>query len=1334
MKTCTSRLTLDNFVNNLPLQKELLLIFLLTFAVFRHTIAQVPPCVPEIECKSQVVSCMDSAAQTTGDPGYQPTIIDNCGMMGLQLISTPWPVAINDCDSSYSKVIYRMWSVPGGPVLCTDTTYVARVNILSDSLICPDGRDTIVCGVDANPLDSLALRAPGYKGPDGDTIPLLPGFADQCGVAVTFQDETWDLPCSETIIVRTWFLHDNCGQDTTCRDTIVIIDTIPPMVEFDTSKLSLVEHTIDGVTKLYLTDTIGMTPNDCVGHGVAPYATVTDNCSDPANISVTVSGVVSLAYHHYKGNEVITLPIWNIASDREIVVYRSEDDCHRFRLDTVVLIVSDITAATAVCHDAVNLSLTNVDQFTFMKAASMDAESFDNCAIYKVLARRTDWETACGYQPGVSTPIGDYYQHYADWVATDAGICKDAFEFGFAPEVPFCCDDVGNEIMVEVLVIDQNCNVDKCWGVVNVEDKLAPIVIEDLEDVTITCNAYIEFYAEMFSQSDTDAIQSAFGIYANDVLNQGPFVVNNIPCSDLDQVVPKDYYHGLISDNCGGSLSERYTLPLEGCADNYILREFIARVSSDHGMMDVVYATQKIFIQKCPLNLMDIHLAVKDTTVYGCGVVFGIDGKVTIQTPGPALPQVLPSCGQFGIGYYDKVFDIISGEACQKVLRTWCVVDWCQVSHSADWATMAKQPGTVTLSQYIKVVDTVPPVINQLSLNADIQAGNCNGIISSEIDATDACGAEPTVTWELINQAGATVSEGVGETASPSQPVPPGDYNLVWLAEDDCGNSTTLNSNFSISSDAAPSVIAYTSLTTTLTPMDTSGNGIIDVGMSEVWAKEYNSSSAPPCGGSMENLVFLVARGFADETSPVPHDSATSLQLSCDDFVSDPTVIPAQFWVKDTAQNTADFANVMLMLYDNSNVCGAGAEPPQTGTSITGYINTESHDQVANVKVRISSGPDEKVVTTGYEGLYALGLETMEQAIIVPEKDTDHENGVSTADLIKVQKHILGIKPITSAYKLVAADANADGKINPIDLIQMRKVLLGNLDRFPNNNSWRFIDARYQFKRPARALEEDFPESIQVYAENTEEPKNFIGVKIGDLDDNVFASRSAGRSAVSKLLKIEDQSFLKGSNLKVPVFLDQAATVEGMQLMIRTAPGVLNLNNVEGRQITLSPEMVHLAESNMLKLSFVNVSGITIDPSQPLFYLVVESLNNGRLSEAIKLGSSSWDDELYLNDGVQYPLAIGFQQPLVRSESILMQNRPNPFRFETVIEFNLNRAGMASLRVYDPAGRMVKEISRHFDAGSHQVRLNRHELTAGILYYELQTSESTQTKRMILLE
>ena len=38
-------------------------------------------------------------------------------------------------------------------------------------------------------------------------------------------------------------------------------------------------------------------------------------------------------------------------------------------------------------------------------------------------------------------------------------------------------------------------------------------------------------------------------------------------------------------------------------------------------------------------------------------------------------------------------------------------------------------------------------------------------------------------------------------------------------------------------------------------------------------------------------------------------------------------------------------------------------------------------------------------------------------------------NGVSTLDLVMMQRHILGVAPFHNAYKMVAADVNNDSKV-----------------------------------------------------------------------------------------------------------------------------------------------------------------------------------------------------------------------------------------------------------------------------------------------------------------
>ncbi len=63
----------------------------------------------------------------------------------------------------------------------------------------------------------------------------------------------------------------------------------------------------------------------------------------------------------------------------------------------------------------------------------------------------------------------------------------------------------------------------------------------------------------------------------------------------------------------------------------------------------------------------------------------------------------------------------------------------------------------------------------------------------------------------------------------------------------------------------------------------------------------------------------------------------------------------------------------------------------------------------------------------------------------------DIGSDVSTIDLVLIQKHILGVQSLTSFKQLIAADANSDGEVNVVDLLEIKKVILGLSDKFPNN-------------------------------------------------------------------------------------------------------------------------------------------------------------------------------------------------------------------------------------------------------------------------------------------
>jgi hypothetical protein len=87
---------------------------------------------------------------------------------------------------------------------------------------------------------------------------------------------------------------------------------------------------------------------------------------------------------------------------------------------------------------------------------------------------------------------------------------------------------------------------------------------------------------------------------------------------------------------------------------------------------------------------------------------------------------------------------------------------------------------------------------------------------------------------------------------------------------------------------------------------------------------------------------------------------------------------------------------------------------------------------------------------------------------------------------------------------------------------------------------------------------------------------------------------------------------------------------------------------------------------------------------------------------------------------------------LVPEQFELQQNYPNPFNPATVISYRLPESGWATLKVYDLLGNeVISLVNEEKPAGVYQVEFNPVNLSSGVYFYRLQTSEFTQTKKMM---
>ncbi|MGA2667418.1 MAG: T9SS type A sorting domain-containing protein [Ignavibacteria bacterium] len=93
---------------------------------------------------------------------------------------------------------------------------------------------------------------------------------------------------------------------------------------------------------------------------------------------------------------------------------------------------------------------------------------------------------------------------------------------------------------------------------------------------------------------------------------------------------------------------------------------------------------------------------------------------------------------------------------------------------------------------------------------------------------------------------------------------------------------------------------------------------------------------------------------------------------------------------------------------------------------------------------------------------------------------------------------------------------------------------------------------------------------------------------------------------------------------------------------------------------------------------------------------------------------------------------IGSEVPI---DFKLYQNYPNPFNPTTQIRFDLAKAGIVKLSVYDINGRLVQTLlNTNYSAGKYNAEFDAKNFSSGIYFYKLETPDYTSIKKMILVK
>ena len=665
-------------------------------------------------------------------------------------------------------------------------------------------------------------------------------------------------------------------------------------------------------------------------------------------------------------------------------------------------------------------------------------------------------------------------------------------------------------------------------------------------------------------------------------------------------------------------------------------------------------------------------------------------------------------CTLLGYQYEDKVFQSANG--CVHIKRSWTVINWCGSSNGNYDLWEIPEP------QLIEIINTTAPEIEeQEDLLFESQDINCGGDTVRVVrQASDDC---EFLGWYHIvtNENGDTLRFGLSETLEIFLPV--GNYEIEWIVQDGCGNFDVDVQGVRMINTKAPTPVCINGLSVSLVGMDLDEDGIVDAEMAELWASDFDSGSSYSCGNA---ITLSLSRDTSHK----------NIIFDCDDIGRN----EVQLWVTDVITGYQDFCISFVDVQDNNSddIC-----PDSLSMAIVqGDIFTEELKQVSNVSVGLSSSLP--TIMSDYSGHYNFGsMPIGGQYNIIPEKNDFHLNGVSTLDLILIQRHILGIERIKSPYKLIAADVDGDGKISSTDLIELRKLILGIYDEFPDNKSWSFVDAEYEFLDEWNPWAENYPQTYSIDFLSGAMDVDFIGMKTGDVNGSVdFGGDSEDEfSGIDKgKTKFDFTTIQKDhGQMIVEVRSSNYNNVLGWQLQLSNH-GSSMLKHIEAGKLDISSDDVqwYQDERGVIRISFHMTEPVDFDSDEILFYLHFENLESSPVFESVN--SLAMKSEVYLGNGGITELEIT-NSAAVSDNSGIKSVSPNPWRDNALIHYNLTFREPVSFEFYNVSGQLIYKLDKQGEIGDQVLEIRKEDISAsGLIYIRMITGKEIYDYKMLLLE
>lgn len=904
------------------------------------------------------------------------------------------------------------------------------------------------------------------------------------------------------------------------------------------------------------------------------------------------------------------------------------------------------------------------------------ATASDNCSSVVV---NPSWNFGSGYGPFNNVPVG---VHTVTYVATDA------------------CNNVRTSTM-RVTVVDQTPPQAICKSSLQISllsnggaqitpsvmdggssDNCGPVTMQVSRDaihfdaaVPVTCADLSN--PVIFTLKVTDAAGQSNICETNITVRD--FLKPDMQCPNAVFLNCLDNYKDLnmtgkatASDNCGIDTLYFTDVGNPGaCNIGNIQR--VWRAIDQAG--NVRSCTQQISITALsPTNV----LFPSNKTLSACA------GPQDLAPASTGTPQIIGQyCSPLSISYTDNLIQA-PAPYCKRIFRSWKVVDPCIYTGNLG------SPGIWEYVQTIDVVDQQGPILN---VPAPVLVSTGSGGCQAFVDLPEVSAQDCSTVLSIVHNSPYALN--LGANASGLYPV--GMHQVVFTATDDCGNTSQKTVQIEVRDQTKPIALCKTGLSIPL-----NASGYASISPDEIDAGSYDACTTP---------AFL-SKYVAPSNFDCQSLGFKKISLT----------------IGDASGNVA-VCTTMVSINDPNQVCASGP----TLRALGGGIRTEQGDTVRNIPVELYNNGLYVVNYCDSTGRFRFDdLASDSSYHIHPINNANWSNGISTYDLLLISRHILGIQPLNSPYKLIAADANKSGSVTTFDIVQLRKLILGIYDTLPGINSWRFIPASHSFINPNNPFYGGFPEEIFIQNLNTDSLGNqFVGIKVGDVNNSSNPAQArTGQDTAWLSLQIMDIPGV--DSVRCRLKLEANRRVDGIQFALGMPANKQFRVEIPEESFLRSENWVQISPEE-LRVSW-NRGLEQTEHTDLLDFVCVKNGNSLNYKLFFSLIDLKLKSEVYIKDEIMHlaiRLPVGETAPSNREWDISAD--PNPFVESIWISCRNCPDARYLLEVYDVTGRLVYSDKKAAAPGNPIAQICGTNLPgAGVYFYRVVLDTNTiKTGRMV---